>query len=72
MQQDDCDPNKLESVLESIQNDARALKTGDATARSRLVNSSAQLQRLVETPAEKTFKMRFAVLFSIETEPNPL
>ncbi|KAL2056632.1 hypothetical protein ABVK25_003026 [Lepraria finkii] len=62
MQQDSDDPTKLESLLEIIQKDVKALKAGDLAARTRLVDRIAQLQRAVETPAERTFKMRFAFL----------
>ncbi|KAL9636173.1 MAG: hypothetical protein Q9164_002993, partial [Protoblastenia rupestris] len=60
MQQNSEDPTKLEALLEIIQKDLAALKAGDHAARTRLVDRSAQLQRAVETPAERTFKMRFA------------
>lgn len=66
MQQDSDDPTKLESLLEIIQKDVKALKAGDLAARARLVDRSAQLQRAVETPAERTFKMRFAARFSLD------
>jgi len=63
MQPDQKDSTQLEALLETIQKDVNALKAGDPTARTRLVDSSAQLQRAVETPAERTFKMRFAASF---------
>ena len=66
MQQDSEDSSKLEALLENIQKDVKALKAGDHAARTRLVDSSAQLQRAIETPAERTFKMRFAAGFSME------
>ena len=66
MEQDSEDPNKLEALLETIQKDVKALKAGDHAARTRLVDSSAQLQRAVESPAERTFKMRFAAGFSMD------
>ncbi len=66
MEQYSEDPTKLEALLEIIQEDLKAFKAGDHAARTRLVDRSAQLQRAVETPAEKTFKMRFAAGFSID------
>lgn len=65
MQQDPDDPTHLEALVEIIQNDVKALEAGDPAARTRLVGRSAQLQRAVETPAERTFKMRFAAGFSL-------
>lgn len=67
MQQDPDDPTHLEALLEIIQKDVKALKAGDPAARTRLVSRSAQLQRAVETPAERTFKMRFAAGFSLDS-----
>jgi len=70
MQQDSEDPTELEALLEIIQKDLKALKAGDHAARTRLVDRSAQLQRAVETPAERTFKMRFAAGFSMDLVLN--
>ena len=67
MQQDLEDPVKLEALLEIIQKDVKALRAGDHAARTRLVDRSAQLQRAVESPAERAFKMRFAAGFSTDT-----
>ena len=67
MQQDSEDPTKLEALLEIIQKDVKALKAGDHAARTRLVDRSAQLQRALERPAERTFKMRFAAGFSTDS-----
>jgi hypothetical protein len=64
MQQNPADSNELETLVEIIQKDVEALRAGDYTAQTRLVDRSAQLQRAVETPAEKTFKMRFAARLS--------
>ncbi len=66
MQQNPEDPTRLEALIETIQRDVKALKAGDPAARTRLVDRSAQLQRAVETPAERTFKMRFAAGFSLD------
>jgi hypothetical protein len=66
MQQNPEDPTRLEALIENIQRDVKALKAGDPAARTRLVDRSAQLQRAVETPAERTFKMRFAAGFSLD------
>lgn len=62
MQQNDL--SKLDVLIRSIQHDVRELNAGDPAARTRLVEKSAQLQRVVESPAERTFKMRFAASIS--------
>ncbi len=72
MQPDQKDSTQLEALVETIQKDVSALKAGDPTARTRLVDSSAQLQRAVETPAERTFKMRFAASFLFRTLFEPI
>ena len=59
MQQNGINLDKLETLLDIIQKDFKALKAGDHAARARLVDETTQLQRAIETPAERTFKMRF-------------
>ena len=58
--------NKVLAILDRARSDAEADANGDAAGHWRLLEEIHNLQLAVETPAERTMRMRFQVSFTCE------